>query len=124
MDAVQYGERVKELDTAVSFHLRDRHFRDGDNQRLLDGVGLQHDQGHLLRFLQQEGIEPTNNRAERDLRPAVIARKVSHCSRNATGARAFEAFTSVIQTLRKIHPAGLMAELVKLIGGPPVIAPP
>jgi hypothetical protein len=46
-------------------------------------------------------VEPTNNRAERDLRPAVIARKVSHCSRNERGARAFEAFTSVIQTLRR-----------------------
>jgi hypothetical protein len=124
MDAGQYGVRVKELDDAVSLHLRHRSLRDDDNQRLLDGVGLQHDQGHLLRFLQQEGIEPTNNRAERDLRPAVIARKVSHCSKNETGARAFEAFTSVIQTLRKIDPAGIMTELVKLMDNPPAIASP
>jgi hypothetical protein len=124
MDAAQYRVRVKELDDAVSLHLRHRYLRDEDNQRLLDGVGLQHDQGHLLRFLQQEGIEPTNNRAERDLRPAVIARKVSHCSKNATGARAFEAFTSVIQTLRKIDPAGIMTELVNLMGNPPAIASP
>jgi transposase len=124
MDAAQYGEPVKALQDAVSFHLRDRHFRDDDNQRLLDGVGLQHDQGHVLRFLQQEGIEPTNNRAERDLRPAVIARKVSHCSRNATGARAFEAFTSVIQTLRKREPAGIVTELVELMANPTPIASP
>ena len=31
-------------------------------------------------FLDGAGIEPTNNRAERALRGAVIARKVSHCS--------------------------------------------
>ncbi len=124
MDAAQYGERVKELDDALSLHLRNRYLRDDDNQRLLDGAGLQHDQGHLLRFLQQEGIEPTNNRAERDLRPAVIARKVSHCSRNAAGARAFEAFISVIQTLRKADPAGILTELVKLMGNPPAIASP
>jgi len=124
MDATRYRERAEELDDALSRHLRHRHLRDDDNQRLLDGVGLQHDQGHLLRFLEQEGIEPTNNRAERDLRPAVIARRVSHCSRNATGARAFEAFTSVIQTLRKVDPAGIMTELVTLLANPPAIASP
>ncbi len=124
MDAAQYRGRVKELHHAVSLHLRNRYLRDDDNQRLLDGVGLQHDQGHVLRFLEQEGIEPTNNRAERDLRPAVIARKVSHCSRNATGARAFEAFTSVIQTLRKIDPTGIVTEFVKLMGNPPATASP
>jgi hypothetical protein len=75
--------------------------RDDDNRRLLNGVGTQQDRGNLLRFLFQDGVEATNNRAERELRPAVIARKVSHCSRNQRGARAFEAFTSVIQTLRK-----------------------
>lgn len=124
MDAAQYRLRARELDDAVSLHLRHRALRDDDNQRLLDGVGLLHDQGHLLRFLHQEGIEPTNNRAERDLRPAVIARKVSHCSKNMTGARAFEAFTSVIQTLRKTNPAGIMTELVKLMGTPSASASP
>jgi Transposase IS66 family len=44
-------------------------------------------------------IEPTNNRAGRALRPAVIARKVSQCSKNGRGAQAFAAFTSVVRTL-------------------------
>ena len=35
----------------------------------------------------------------RALRPAVIARKVSQCSKNTRGAEAFAAFTSVIRTL-------------------------
>ncbi len=64
--------------------------------------------GNRLRFLDDPRIEPTNNRAERALRPAVIARKVSHCSKNTNGANAFAclpcrhrqaAFTSVVQTL-------------------------
>ena len=50
-------------------------------------------------FWTMPAIEPTNNRAERALRGAVIARKVSHCSRNEAGADAFSAFTSVIRTL-------------------------
>ncbi len=37
----------------------------------------------------------------RVLRPAVIARKVSQCSKNTPGAHAFEVFKSVVQTLAK-----------------------
>ena len=118
IDAADYRELVEDLDDRLTFHLRDRVLRDQDNQTLLNGVGAQHDKGHVLRFLCEDGVEPTNNRAERDLRPAVIARKVSHCSRNQRGARAFEAFTSVLQTLRKTNPLKMVATLAKLISRP------
>jgi transposase len=55
----------------------------------------------LLRFLADPRIEPTNNRAERALRPAVIARNVSPGSKNGGGAHTFAAFTSVVGTLAK-----------------------
>ena len=71
------------------------------NQRLLDGIGWQNDRGQVLRFLRNPAIEPTNNRAERALRPAVIARKVSQCSKTQSGAEAFAVFTTVIRTLTK-----------------------
>ena len=71
--------------------------------------------GSLLRFLGEHGVDPTNNRAERDLRPAVIARKVSHCSKNPNGAKAFEAFTSVLQAIRKTQPSALAASVTALI---------
>jgi hypothetical protein len=58
-----------------------------------------------------QGIEPTNNRAERDLRPAVIARKVSHCAKNERGARAFVAFISVLNTFRKLNSASIIPAL-------------
>jgi hypothetical protein len=118
MDAADYGRQVDELNGDLTFHLRDRVLRDEDNQRLLNGVGAQHDRLRVLSFLTEEGVEPTNNRAERDLRPAVIARKVSHCSRNQRGARAFEAFTSVLQTIRKTNPVGTVPSLVKLMSRP------
>ncbi|MGH7839563.1 MAG: IS66 family transposase [Candidatus Binataceae bacterium] len=98
-EAYQTGYR--QLDEKLTHHLRNRILRDDDNQRLLNGIGTQHDRGHLLRFLKTEGVEPTNNRAERILRPAVIARKVSHCSKNQRGADAFAAFVSFAQTARK-----------------------
>ena len=114
----EYEKQAEVLDDELTAHLRDRTLPDPDNQRLLNGVGAQHDRGNVLRFLRDDGVEPTNNRAERDLRPAVIARKVSHCSKNQRGARAFEAFTSVLHTIRKVNPAAIVPILVKLIGRP------
>ena len=76
-----YQLQVQQIDEALTFHLRHRTLQDQDNQRLLDGIGLHQDRGNLLRFLREEGLEPTNNRAERALRPAVIARKVPSARR-------------------------------------------
>ncbi len=92
---------AKPLQESITHHLRNRVLPDRDNQRLLDEIGWHHDQGNLLRFLEDPSIEPTNNRAERALRPAVIARKVSQCSKNDEGAYTFSAFKSVVQTLAK-----------------------
>jgi transposase len=97
----EFRTRSQQLDQQLTDHLRNRILTDDDNQKLLNGIGLQHDRGHLLRFLKTEGVEPTNNRAERILRPAVIARKVSHCSKNQRRADAFVAFLSIAQTTRK-----------------------
>ena len=42
-----------------------------------------------------------NNRAERELRPTVIARKVSFGSQSEAGAKTREVMMSVMQTLKK-----------------------
>lgn len=97
----EFVEKVEDVRRRVTHHLRDRALKDGDNQKLLHGLGKQNDEGFLLRFLSPPYVEPTNNRAERMLRPAVIARKVSHCSKNQAGADAFAAFASLAQTARK-----------------------
>lgn len=97
-----YQERARALDLKITDHLRPRVLKDADNHRLLNEIGRHHDRGNLLRFLHSPAtIEPTNNAAERALRPAVIARKVSHCSKNERGAAAYSAFKSVIGTLGK-----------------------
>ena len=96
-----YADRTEQIEQDLTYLLRPRRLRDADNQRLLDGIGLQHDRQRVLNFLDNPEVEPTNNRAERALRPAVIARKVSHCSRNERGSEAFAAFTSVARTTVK-----------------------
>ena len=108
-EASDYVAETERLRREVSYHLRDRPMPaldsdrgpDRDNGRLQNELGWHDDRGNLLRFLDDARIEPTNNRAERALRGAVIARKVSHCSKNEDGADAFSAFTSVIRTLAR-----------------------
>jgi transposase len=92
---------VPEVRFAINYHLRDRPFKDQGNQKLLRMLRRHHQRGELLRFLEQPEVEPTNNRVERMLRPAVIASKVSQCSKTWSGAHAFVTFTSVIQTILK-----------------------
>jgi transposase len=111
-----HAERVRRAKLDITWHLRDRRLADRDNQRLLDGLGRRNDAGSLVRFLDDPSIEPTNNRAERALRPAVIARKVSHCTKNARGTAAFEAWTSVLATLaRTLSGPELLDAVARLI---------
>ena len=53
---------------------------------------------HLFTFLDFEEVEATHNLAERQLRPAVIARKVSCGNKTPAGARAWEILTSLAAT--------------------------
>jgi len=105
---------VARIEEELTTHLRDRILKDDDNQRLLNGIGLQHDRDRVLLFLRDPTIEPTNNRAERSLRPAVIARKLSHGSKNERGAEAFAGFTSVIQTAAKKRACSIIDTLQNL----------
>jgi transposase len=54
----------------------------------------------LWTFARVEGLEPTNNAAERALRPAVLWRKRSFGCHSAGGCRFVERLLSAVQTLR------------------------
>ena len=54
----------------------------------------------LWTFARVEGVEPTNNRAERTLRPAVIWRKISFGNQSEGGCRFTERILTTVQTLR------------------------
>jgi hypothetical protein len=113
-----YKVNVEALQEEITYQLRHRSLKDPDNQRLLNELGWHHDRGNLVRFLVDPRVEPTNNRAERALRPAVIARKVSQCSKNDRGAGAFAVFTSVIRTLMKTDTASVVDTLSQLLHPP------
>ncbi len=54
----------------------------------------------LWTFTKVQGIEPTNNTAERSLRPAVIYRKLSFGTQSARGSRFLERILTVSETCR------------------------
>ena len=55
----------------------------------------------LWRFITEEGVDPTNNHAERELRAFVLWRKGSFGSQSERGERFAERLMTVAQTARK-----------------------
>jgi transposase len=53
---------------------------------------------HLFTFLDHDAVDATNNLAERQLRPAVIARKVSCGNKTPKGARTWQILASLAAT--------------------------
>lgn len=80
---------------------------------LIDGLAFGHDKlaslcdslldefEHLWQFASVEGMEPTNNMAERDLRKLVLWRKKSYGTRSTKGQRFVERISSVSETIKK-----------------------
>jgi len=112
--APDFVTETKALQEELTSQLRNRRLQNRHNQRLLNDLGWHHARGNLVRCLEDPALDPTNHRAERALRPAVNARKVSQCSKNRAGAHAFEAFTSVVRTLAKHGTDSLVEGLSQL----------
>jgi transposase len=55
----------------------------------------------LWTFVQVAGVEPTNNAAERALRPGVLWRKGSFGTQSAEGSRFVESMMTVVATLKQ-----------------------
>jgi transposase len=55
----------------------------------------------LWTFVQVEGVEPTNNTAERSIRPGVLWRKGSFGTQSAEGSRFVESMMTVVATLKQ-----------------------
>jgi len=74
---------------------------ESENQKTMTLIGriIKH-KDSLLRFIDHPDVEYHNNRAERAIRPMVIARKISFGSRSPQGAYYTAVLTSVIETYR------------------------
>lgn len=94
----------------------DRHFRSLERElfdALQDGLSCNHAKTEgtclelikkvecLWTFTKVEGVEPTNNTAERAVRPGVIWRKLSHGTQSQSGSRYVETILSVLATCKQ-----------------------
>ena len=79
--------------------LLEKNYRTEANRRL--AKHLAHEFPHLFTFLHCPGVEATNNRTEREIRPAVRARQLCGGSRTWNGARTQQNLTSVLRTCQK-----------------------
>jgi transposase len=64
----------------------------------------------LWTFVQVEGVEPTNNAAERAIRPGVQRRKISFGTQSEAGSRFVESMMTVVGTLKQ-HKRDILAYL-------------
>ena len=62
---------------------------------------LRKQRDHLFTFLDHPAVDATNNLAERQLRPAVISRKLSCGNKTERGARTWEVLASLAATCRQ-----------------------
>ena len=117
IDLPTYHRRAGPLIEEIDRLLRRRVLIDEANQSVLDSLGWHHDRGSLTRFLHDPVIPSTNNEAERMLRPAVIARKVSHGSASWPGARMRATLLSILQTLCRRTADSLLESIHTLLKG-------
>jgi transposase len=97
---------------AAMDRLLDEDYGTASNQRL--AKHLRHQREYLFTFLHCPGLEGTNSRGERAIRPAVIARKVWGGNRTWNGANVQQILMSVLRTF---HQQGkdAFAALVELL---------
>ncbi len=87
----------------------------GLEERVRQRLSKQRD--HLFTFLDHEPVQATNNLAERQLRPAVIARKISCGNKTEPGARTWEVLASLAATCKQRGESFL--QLIVSVARPP-----
>ena len=78
-------------------HAAIRHSHDDDAKAIQTRIANQHT--NLITALLYEGVPPTNNHAERMIRPMVVTRKISGGSQSDRGAATHAVNMSVMQTI-------------------------
>ncbi len=91
-------------------------YSDPDNARLARLLRKHRDA--VLRFLDHDGVDGTNLLAEREVRPAVVVRKLSAGNRTDAGAETHAVLMSVLRTLVRQGRDVLGAMTALLRGGP------
>lgn len=94
----QYEGAITHLQNEADHLLQDP-INTGFQQSTLSVLNrLSKQKDHLFTFMKYDQVDATNNLAERKLRPAVIARKISCGNKTEKGANTWQILSSLIQT--------------------------
>lgn len=131
-DAMRLNTQRSELDGGV-FERRKRRLQQRLDQLIVEPLDdtdarrlakrLNNFRGELLTFLDHEGVAPTNNHAERQMRKPVVSRKVCQQNRSEQGAKTHAILLSLFRTaeLQGHQPVDFVISLTKAaIAGKPV----
>ncbi len=97
IDREQFKQKGLALEQKL-FHLAERHLDSAEAEVSNLAIALFENLEHLFTFVYHEGVEPTNNWAERALRIAVQWRKVIFGNRSARGELTVARLLTVSQT--------------------------
>ena len=112
LDLAIFAQRAQALETQLDALIsRQRNLKDRENVRF--ARRLRKHRPHLLRFLYVDGLDATNNLAERQIRPSVITRKTNGCNRSKSGAETHSVLSSVLVTCRQ-HNIPILDYMVNL----------
>lgn len=112
LDEATFSQRTAGLEARLDALIDPkRQFTDADNARF--ARRLRRHRPHLLRFLYVDGLDATNNQAERQLRPGVIIRKTNGCNRSQEGANTHAILSSILATCRQ-NAIPVLEYLIKL----------
>ena len=118
LDPGIFAQRAQILETQLDALIsRQRNLKDRENVRF--ARRLRKHRPHLLRCLYMDGLDATNNLAERQLRPGVIIRKTNGCNRSKVGAQTHSVLTSVLVTCRQHSILDYMVSLQQFGKTPP-----
>ncbi len=110
--ARRLSKQIRKVMNAAAQHLGIRAYQDI----------FRENKHRLYHWVKNRQVPADNNRAERDLRPTVIARKVSFGSQSEAGAKTRGILMSVLVSLKKQHPIDFQqrfkATLDKLASNP------
>ena len=113
ISASEYQSKNDRFDTRYGRLVFGHHSTDRDVIRISERLSRSID--GLFTFLDKDGVEPTNNQAEREIRPAVIIRKNSLGNRSERGASCQAVLMSIYRTLKRrgLNPIDTVVEALR-----------
>ncbi|WP_146561277.1 IS66 family transposase [Posidoniimonas corsicana] len=112
LDEPAYEDRIFRLE-GRALRLAQEDWESPDARRLAKRIGKH--AGELFTFLWHDDVDPTNNHAEREVRPAVQIRKNSYQNASPSGAHTQAVLMTVLRTLKRrgSNPLHALTEAVK-----------